>query len=109
MVRGLLFSGTLKRVKVCMNVGTNANLFRLFFGAIEGLGFDPGLWNWKVKRELINYDAREGKKLFNLKEFFFKKCVQEMKPSPLTRLQVKMARSLGQEKEQKEVGFLWSL
>jgi hypothetical protein len=54
-----------------MNVGTNANLFRLFFGAIEGLGFDLGLWNWKGKKELINYNAKEGKpKGFNLKEFF---------------------------------------
>jgi hypothetical protein len=66
----LLFSGTLRRVKVCMNVGTNGSLFRLFFSAIEGLGFDFGLWNWKGKTELINYNAREGKKLFNLKEFF---------------------------------------
>ncbi len=55
-----------------MNVGTNGSLFRLFFGAIEGLGFDPSLWNWKGKRELINYNVREGKKLFNLKETFSK-------------------------------------
>jgi hypothetical protein len=45
-------------------------LFILFFGAIEGLGFDHGLWNWK--RELMNYNVREGKKLFNLRDFFSK-------------------------------------
>jgi hypothetical protein len=38
--------------------------------AIQGLGFDLGLWNCKGKRELINYNAREGKKLFSLREFF---------------------------------------
>jgi hypothetical protein len=70
MVRGLLFSSTLKKVKICMNIGTNGNLFILFFGAIEGLGFGLGLWNWKGKRELINYNVREGKKLFNLRETF---------------------------------------
>ncbi len=53
-----------------MNIGTNGNLFILFFGAIEGLGFGLGLWNWKGKRELINYNVREGKKLFNLRETF---------------------------------------
>jgi len=70
MVRGLLFSSTLKKVKVCIKVGTNGGLFRLFFGAIEGLGFDPGLWNWKGNRELMNNNARKGKKLFNLRETF---------------------------------------
>jgi len=40
-------------------------LFRLFFGAIEDLGFDPSLWNWKRQRELMSYNAREGRKLLN--------------------------------------------
>jgi len=45
MARGLLFYGTLKRVKLCIQARTNGNLFRLFFGAIEDFGFDSGLWN----------------------------------------------------------------
>jgi hypothetical protein len=68
MARGLLFYGTLKRVKVCIKAGTNGNLFRLFFGAIEDFGFDYELWNWKGQRELMNYNAREGKKLLNSRE-----------------------------------------
>jgi hypothetical protein len=70
MARGLLFSGILKIVKVCIKVGTNGSLFRLIFNAIEGLGFDLGLWNWKGKRDLMNSNAREGKKLFTLREIF---------------------------------------
>jgi hypothetical protein len=47
MVRGSLFFGTLKRVRVCIKARTNDSLLKLFFGAIEDLGFDPSLWNWK--------------------------------------------------------------
>jgi hypothetical protein len=47
VVRGLLFFGTLKRVRVCIKARTNDNLIKLFFGAIEDLGFDLSLWNWK--------------------------------------------------------------
>ncbi len=72
MARGLLFFGTLKRVKICIKARTNGNLFRLFFGVIKDLGFDLGLWNWKGQRELMNYNAREGKKLLNPREILSK-------------------------------------
>jgi hypothetical protein len=39
----------------------------------------------------MSYIAREGKNLLNPKETL-SRCVQEMKPSPLTKLQAKMAR-----------------
>jgi hypothetical protein len=45
MARGLLFFGTLERVRVCIKAKTNEKLFRLVFGAIKDLGFDLGLWN----------------------------------------------------------------
>jgi hypothetical protein len=45
MVRGLLFYGTLKKVRIHIRIGTNGNLFRLFVGAIEDFSFDFGLWN----------------------------------------------------------------
>jgi hypothetical protein len=47
MARGLLFFGTLKRFTTYIKAGTNDSLFKLFVGAIEDLGFDLGLWNWK--------------------------------------------------------------
>ncbi len=47
MARDLLFSGTLKTVRVCIKAGTNGSLVKLFSGAIEDVGFDPSLWNWK--------------------------------------------------------------
>jgi hypothetical protein len=75
MVRGLLFSCTLKKVKVCIKLGTNGSLFGLFFGVIEDLSFDHGFWNWKGQRELMTYNVREGQKLFNPKGNSFKKCV----------------------------------
>jgi hypothetical protein len=74
MARGLLFFGTLKRVRVCIKVGTNDSLFRLFFGAIEDLGFDSSLWNWKRQRELMSYNAREGRKLLNLRNLSQEIC-----------------------------------
>ncbi len=101
MARGLLFFGTLKRVRVCIKAGTNDSLFRLFFGAIEDLGFDPSLWNWKRQRELMSYNAREGRKFTQPKGTSLKKFVQKMEPSPFIKLQAKMARYLSQEKEQK--------
>jgi hypothetical protein len=64
-------------VKICIKARTNGILFRLFFGTIEGLGFDRGLWNWKGKRELMNYNTREGKKLFNLRDFFSKNVFEK--------------------------------
>lgn len=41
---------------------------QICFGAIEDFGFDFGLWNWKGQKELMNYNAREGKKLFNSRD-----------------------------------------
>jgi hypothetical protein len=43
------------------------------FGAIEDFGFDFGLWNWKGQKELMNYNATKGKKLFNSRDL--KKCI----------------------------------
>ncbi len=68
MARGLLFFGTLKKVRICIKAKTNGNLFILFFSVSEDIGFDLGLWNCKGQRELMNYNAREGKKLLNPRE-----------------------------------------
>jgi hypothetical protein len=45
MARGLLFFGTLERVRVCIKAETNDNLFKLVFGVTKDLGFDLDLWN----------------------------------------------------------------
>jgi len=74
----------LKKVRVCIKARTNGSLFGLFFGAIEDLGFDHGLWNWKGQRELMNYNAMEGQKLLNLREILsrnvFEKWNQVLSP-----------------------------
>jgi hypothetical protein len=68
MVKGLLFPCTSKKVRICIKARTNGSLFGLFYGVIEDLGFDHGLWNWKGWRELMSYNAREGQKLLHPKE-----------------------------------------
>jgi hypothetical protein len=68
MVKGLLFSCISKKVRICIKAKTNGSLFGLFYGVIEDLGFDHGLWNWKGRRELMSYNAREGQKLLHPKE-----------------------------------------
>ncbi len=85
MVKGLLNFCTLKKVRVCIKTKTNGNLFGLFFGVIEDLGFDHGLWNWNGWRELMSYNAREGQKLLHPKEILsrnvFEKWNQVLSPN----------------------------
>lgn len=51
------FSSTLRRVRIYTKPGSRGMVFKLFYGTLENITFNLGLWRWGGKDEVLNLES----------------------------------------------------
>ena len=105
-----VFSGCMIRVRVDrLTGGSSKTQFKLFFGKLDQLFFDPAYWWWPKVTPFFAYTAKEGRKWITkqigLKKLVSHKWRNKIPPSKSPRWNSIWHKA----KAHKEATFLWSV